>query len=72
MDSTNTEKESNTLSGSVISVVWQSSGKEIIGNVTVNNYLKESFTTILCFIIRGKGSSGKGLNLKFVLLRMVI
>ena len=28
MGSTKTEKESNTLSGSVISVVWQSSGKK--------------------------------------------
>ena len=64
--------ESKTLSGSVFSVVWQSSGKKKIGNVTVNNYLKESLSTILCFIIQGKGSSGKGLNLKFILLCMVI
>ena len=30
----------------------------IIGNVTVNNYLKQSLSTILCIIIQGKGSSG--------------
>ena len=80
MGSTKTEKESNTLSGSVISVVWlvvlnsaQSSGKKKkIGNVTVKNSLKEGLSTILCFIIQGKGSSGKGLNLKFIMLRMVI
>ena len=63
----------------MFTVVWlfifslcsaQSSGK--IGNVTVKNYLKESVLSILCFIIQGKGSSGKGLILKFILLRMVI
>ena len=73
MGSTKTEKESNTLSGSVISVVWlfvlfvlnsasQSSGKKIIGNVTAKNYLKESLSSILCFIIQGKGSSWKGFD----------
>ena len=46
--------------------------KRIIGNVTAKNYLKESLSSILCFIIQGKGSSGKGLILKFILLRMVI
>ena len=79
MGSTKTEKESSTLSGSVISFVWlfvlnsaQSSGKKIIGNVTAKNYLKESLPSILCFIVQGKGSSGKGLILKFILLRTVI
>ena len=33
--------------------------KNIIGNVTVKNYLKESLSSILCFIIQGKGSSWK-------------
>ena len=37
----------------------QSSGKKIIGNVTAKNYLKESLSFILCFIIQGKGSSWK-------------
>ena len=50
----------------------QSSGKKIIGNVTVQNYLKESLLCILCFIIQGKGSSGKGLILQFILLCMTI
>ena len=48
---------SNTLSGSVINSA-QSSGKKI-GNVTAKNYLKESLSSILCFIIQGKGSSWK-------------
>ena len=64
MGSTNTENESNTLSGSVISVVLlfylfifllnsaQSSGKKVIGNVTAKNYLKESLSPILCFIVQ--------------------
>ena len=39
------------------------------GNVTLKKYLKESLSTILYIIIQGKGSSGKGLNLKFILLR---
>ena len=33
--------------------------KKIIGNVTAKNYLKESLSFILCFIIQGKGSSWK-------------
>ena len=73
MGSTKTEKESNTLSGSVISVVWpfvlfvlnsaaQSSGKKIIEPVTAKNYLKESLSSILGFIIQRKGSSWKGFD----------
>ena len=61
MGSTKTENESNTLSGSAINSA-QSSGKEkiiIIGNVTAKNYLKESLSSVLCFIIQGKGSSWK-------------
>ena len=45
--------------------------KKIIGKVTAKNYLKESLWAILCFITQGKGSSGKGLILKFILFRMV-
>ena len=56
MGSTKTENESNTLSGSVINSA-QSSRKKKIGNVTAKNYLKESLSSILCFIIQGKGSS---------------
>ena len=56
MGSTKTENESNTLSGSVINSA-QSSGKKKVGNVTAKNYLKESLSSILCFIIQGKGSS---------------
>ena len=38
----------------------QSSGKIIIiRNVTAKNYLKETSSSILCFIIQGKGSSWK-------------
>ena len=33
--------------------------KKIIGNVTAKNYLKESLSSILCFIIQGKRSSWK-------------
>ena len=33
--------------------------KKIIGNVTAKNYLKESLSSILRFIIQGKGSSWK-------------
>ena len=58
MGSTKTENESNTLSGSVINSA-QPSGKKIIGNVTAKKYLKESLSSILCFIIQGKGSSRK-------------
>ena len=55
MGSTKTENESNTLSGSVTTVF----SKKIIGNVTAKNYLKESLSSILCFIIQGKGFSWK-------------
>ena len=72
-----TEKESNTLSGSVISVVWlfvfictQLCTK--FWKCEAKNYLEESLSLILCLIIQGKGSSGKSLILKFILLRMVI
>ena len=67
MGSTKTESESNTLSESVINSA-QSLGKKKIGNVTAKNYLKESLSSILCFIIQGKGSSGKGLNLKYMVI----
>ena len=40
----------------------QSSGKKIIENVTAKNYLKESLSSILCFIIQGKGFSWKGFD----------
>ena len=74
MGSTKTEKESNTLSGSVISVVCCLHSLEvkkiIIGNVTAKNYLKESLSSIFCFIIQGKGSSWKGRD--FVAIPMVI
>ena len=33
--------------------------KNINGNVTAKNYLKESLSCILCFIIQGMGSSWK-------------
>ena len=61
MGSTKIENESNTLSGPVIKSA-QSSGKKNIGNVTAKNYLKESLSSILCFIIQGKGSSWKRLD----------
>ena len=68
MGSKKTEKESNTLSGSVISVVWlfqyfylhSLQVTKIIGNVTAKNYLKESLSCKICFIIEGEGSSWKG------------
>ena len=47
--------------------------KKIIGNVTTKNYLKESLSSILCFIIQGKGSSWKRFDpeiLFVVILRM--
>ena len=50
----------------------QSSVKKIIGNATAKNSLKESLSSILCFIIQGKGSSAKGLILKLFLLHTVI
>ena len=40
----------------------QSSGRKS-GTVIMKNYLKESLLSNLCFIIRGKGSSEKGLIL---------
>ena len=57
MGSTETENESNTSSGSVINSAQTSRKKN--GNVTAKNYLKESLSSILCFIIQGKGSSWK-------------
>ena len=57
MGSTKTENESNTLSGSVINSA-QSSGKKN-WKCDSKNYLKESLSFILCFIIQGKGSSWK-------------
>ena len=59
MGSTKTENESNTLRGSVINSAQSSGKKEIIGNVTAKDYLKESLSSILRFIIQGKGSSWK-------------
>ena len=53
------QMEHLTVSGSVINSA-QFSVKKIIGNVTAKNYLKESLSSILCFIIQGKGSSWKG------------
>ena len=70
MGSTKTKNESNTISGSVISVVWlsvflfnsaQSSGKRIVGNVTAKNYLKESLSSILCSLFKEKVLHGKGM-----------
>ena len=49
-----------------------SSGKKIIGNVTAKNYLKESLWSILCLIIQGNGSSGKGFDPEIHFLGMVI
>ena len=54
----NKDRESNFLSGSVINSA-QSSGKKKIANVTAKNYLKESLSSTLCFIIQEKGSSWK-------------
>ena len=58
MGSTKTENESKTLRGSVINSA-HCSGKKNYWNVTAKNYLKESLSFILCFIIQGKGSSCK-------------
>ena len=33
--------------------------KKIIGNVTAKNYLTESLSSIVCFVIQGNGSSWK-------------
>ena len=74
MGSTKTENEWNTLSRSVINSA-QSSVKKIIGNVTANNFLKESLSSILCFIIQGKGSSWKQFDpeiLFVVILRIFV
>ena len=65
MGSTKTEKESNTLSGSGISVATPLRSlqvKKIIGNVTAKNYVKDGLLFIFCFIIQGKGSSWKGFD----------
>ena len=43
--------------------------KNIIGNVTAKNYLKERLSSILCLIIQGKVLHGSGLILKFSLLQ---
>ena len=59
MGSTKTENESNTLRGSVINSAQSSGKKKKIGNVTAKDYLKESLSSILCFIMQGKGSSCK-------------
>ena len=59
MGSTKKENESNTLSGSVRSSLHSLQVKNKTGNVTAKNYLKESLSSILCFIIQGKGSSWK-------------
>ena len=59
MGSKKTENESNTLRGSVINSAQSLGKKKITGNVTAKNYLKESLSCILCFIIQGKGSSCK-------------
>ena len=42
--------------------------KKIIGNVTAKNNLKESLSSILCFIIQGKGSSWKNPEILFVII----
>ena len=59
MGSTKSENESNTLRGSVINSAQSSGKKNMIGNVAVKNYLKESLSCILCFIIQEKGPSCK-------------
>ena len=78
------------LHESRISVVWlfvilfvlnsaQSTGKKNNWKfdyfLLVKNYSKESLLSMFCFIIKGKGSSEKGLILnsggKFILLRIV-
>ena len=63
MGSTKTEKESNTLSGSGISVATLClQVKKMIGNVTAKKYVKDGLLFIFCFIIQGKGSSWKGFD----------
>ena len=48
--------------------------KNIIGNVTGKNYLKESLSSILCFIIQGKGSSWKRFDpeILFVVILVIL
>ena len=51
----------------------QSSGKIIIiGNVTAKNHLKESLSSILCFIIQGKGSSWKRFDPEFDTIEFLV
>ena len=70
MGSTKTENESNTLSGSVISVVWlfvsaQSSGKKNNWKCDSQELFERILSSIFCFIIQGKGSSWKGFEPEF-------
>ena len=69
MGLTKAEKESNTLSGSVISVVWLFVFLySTLHSLRVKNnwkcdsqeLFKRSLSSILCFIIPGKGSSWIG------------
>ena len=46
--------------------------KNIIGNVTAKNYLKESLSSILCFIIQGKGSSWKRFDPEILFVVMLV
>ena len=46
--------------------------KKIIRNVTAKNYLKESLSSILCFINQGKGSSWKRVRFDPEILFVVI
>ena len=59
MGSTKTENESNTLKWWICDQLCTVFSKKIIGNVTAKNYLKESLSSILCFIIQGKSYSWK-------------
>ena len=61
MGSTKTENEWNTLhvSGSVINSAQSSVKKNNWKCDSQDYYLKESLSSILCFIIKGKGSSWK-------------
>ena len=56
------QRRNRTLSGYLylFALNWKGDSQE---------YLKESLSSILCFIIQGKRSSRKGLILKFILLR---
>ena len=79
MGSTKTEKESNTLSGSEISVFWlfvflystlhSLQVTKIIGNVTAKNYLKGACRLFCASFFKEKVLHGKGLILKFILLQ---